>query len=305
MIEKREASELCTVLDYIRWGTSRFNEAGLWFGHGTDNAWDEALLLVMHALHLPLDSKPEVLQARLTTEERREVIALLERRVDERLPAPYLTHEAWFCDIPFYVDGRVLVPRSPIGELIRGEFQPWLQGEPLAVLDLCCGSGCIGIASAMAFPEARVDLSDISAEALEVAQININRHHLNQRVRTVQSDLFSGLEGCSYDLILCNPPYVDARDLAEMPAEYRAEPEIALGSGDDGLDFTRRLLREAVDHLQPEGLLVCEVGNSWETLEETFPQVPFMWPELEQGGHGVFVIRREELLAYRKFFSDR
>ncbi|WP_308366662.1 MULTISPECIES: 50S ribosomal protein L3 N(5)-glutamine methyltransferase [unclassified Microbulbifer] len=305
MIEKREASELCTVLDYIRWGTSRFNEAGLWFGHGTDNAWDEALLLVMHALHLPLDSKPEVLQARLTTEERREVIALLERRVDERLPAPYLTHEAWFCDIPFYVDSRVLVPRSPIGELIRGEFQPWLQGEPLAVLDLCCGSGCIGIASAMAFPEARVDLSDISAEALEVAQININRHHLNQRVRAVQSDLFSGLEGCSYDLILCNPPYVDARDLAEMPAEYRAEPEIALGSGDDGLDFTRRLLREAVDHLQPEGLLVCEVGNSWEALEEAFPQVPFVWPELEQGGHGVFVIRREELLAYRKFFNGR
>ncbi|MBB3059522.1 50S ribosomal protein L3 N(5)-glutamine methyltransferase [Microbulbifer rhizosphaerae] len=305
MIEKREASELCTVLDYIRWGTSRFNEAGLWFGHGTDNAWDEALLLVMHALHLPLDSKPEVLQARLTTEERREVIALLERRVDERLPAPYLTHEAWFCDIPFYVDSRVLVPRSPIGELIRGEFQPWLQGEPLAVLDLCCGSGCIGIASAMAFSEARVDLSDISAEALEVAQININRHHLNQRVRAVQSDMFSGLEGCSYDLILCNPPYVDARDLAEMPAEYRAEPEIALGSGDDGLDFTRRLLREAVDHLQPEGLLVCEVGNSWEALEEAFPLVPFVWPELEQGGHGVFVIRREELLAYRKFFNDR
>lgn len=307
MIEKREASlhELCTVLDYIRWGTSRFNEAGLWFGHGTDNAWDEALLLVMHALHLPLDSKPEVLRGRLTTEERREVMALLERRVDERLPAPYLTHEAWFCDIPFYVDSRVLVPRSPIGELIRGEFQPWLQGEPLAVLDLCCGSGCIGIASAMAFPEARVDLGDISASAVEVAQININRHHLNHRVRAVQSDLFAGLEGMSYDLILCNPPYVDARDLAEMPAEYRAEPEIALGSGDDGLDFTRRLLRQAVDHLQPEGLLVCEVGNSWEALEETFPQVPFVWPELEQGGHGVFVLRREELLAYRKFFNDR
>ncbi|WP_346837003.1 50S ribosomal protein L3 N(5)-glutamine methyltransferase [Microbulbifer sp. SAOS-129_SWC] len=305
MIEKREASlhELCTVLDFIRWGASRFSEANLWFGHGTDNAWDEAVLLVMHGLHLPPDSRPEVLQARLTMDERREVLGVLERRVNERLPAPYLTHEAHFCGLDFYVDERVLVPRSPIGELIRNGFQPWLKVEPLAILDLCCGSGCIGIACAEAFPEARVDLADIDDGAIEVAQININRHHLNEEVRAVQSDLFSGLDGFSYELIVCNPPYVDARDLAEMPEEYRAEPGIALGSGDDGLDFTRRLLREAAHHLQPDGLLVCEVGNSWEALEQAFPQVPFTWLEFEDGGHGVFAIGREELLAYQSCFD--
>ncbi|WP_226665023.1 50S ribosomal protein L3 N(5)-glutamine methyltransferase [Microbulbifer aggregans] len=305
MIEKRESSlhELCSVLDYVRWGASRFNEAELWFGHGTDNAWDEAVLLVTHALHLPVDSKPEILGARLTMEERREVMTILERRVDERLPSPYFTNEAWFCDLPFYVDERVLVPRSPIGELIRQGFEPWLAQEPLAVLDLCCGSGCIGIACAETFAGARVDVSDISADAIEVAQININRHHLNEQVRAVQSDLFEELKGCSYDLIVSNPPYVDARDLAEMPPEYHAEPGLALGSGDDGLDFTRRLLLQAADHLQPEGILVCEVGNSWEALEEAFPQVPFMWPELEDGGHGVFILTREDLLACRSFFE--
>ncbi|GAA5523733.1 50S ribosomal protein L3 glutamine methyltransferase [Microbulbifer aestuariivivens] len=298
-----DLSDLCTLLDFVRWGASRFNQAGLWFGHGTDNAWDESLLLVMHSLHLPMDSKPEVLGARLTMSERRQVMAILKRRLEERLPAAYLTHEAHFCDMTFYVDSRVLVPRSPIAELIRQDFQPWLPVEPLAILDLCCGSGCIGIACAEAFPQARVDLSDISPGAMEVAQININRHQLNERVRAVQSDMFSALEGCSYELIVCNPPYVDARDLAEMPAEYRAEPEIALGSGDDGLDFTRQLLREAANHLQPEGILVCEVGNSWEALEAAFPEVPFLWPEFADGGHGVFVISREELLAYQGYFT--
>ena len=305
MIEKRESSlhELRTVLDYVRWGASRFNEAELWFGHGTDNAWDEAVLLVTHALHLPVDSKPDILSARLTMEERGQVMDVLEKRVNERLPAPYLTKEAWFCDLPFYVDERVLVPRSPIGELIRNRFEPWLQQEPLAILDLCCGSGCIGIACADTFPDARVDLSDISADAIEVAQININRHQLNEEVRAVQSDLFAGLKGCSYDLIVSNPPYVDAQDLAEMPSEYHAEPGLALGSGDDGLDFTRRLLLQAPDYLQPEGILVCEVGNSWVALEEAYPRVPFFWPELEDGGHGVFVLTREDLLACREMFE--
>ncbi|WP_444930125.1 50S ribosomal protein L3 N(5)-glutamine methyltransferase [Microbulbifer sp. SSSA002] len=305
MIERRESSlhELTTVLDYIRWGTSRFNEADLYYGHGTDNAWDEAVLLVTHALHLPPYSKPEILQARLTMEERRDVLTILERRFTERVPAAYLTREAHFCDMTFYVDERVLVPRSPIGEMIRHNFQPWLNVEPLAILDLCCGSGCIGIACAEAFPEARIDVSDISADAIEVAQININRHGLNERARAVQSDLFAGLQGMSYELIVCNPPYVDARDLAEMPKEYHAEPDIALGSGSDGLDFTRRLLREAANHLQPEGLLICEVGNSWEALEQAFPEVPFMWPEFEDGGHGVFAISREELLAYQSYFD--
>ncbi|WP_299947602.1 50S ribosomal protein L3 N(5)-glutamine methyltransferase [uncultured Microbulbifer sp.] len=305
MIERRESNlrELTTVLDYIRWGASRFHEAGLCFGHGTDNAWDEAVLLVTHALYLPPYSKPEILQARLTSEERREVLAILERRFTERIPAAYLTREAHFCDMTFYVDERVLVPRSPIAELIRRGFEPWLKVEPLAILDLCCGSGCIGIACAEAFTQARVDLSDISAGAIEVAQININRHHLNEQVRALQSDLFDNLQGFSYELIVCNPPYVSAGDLAEMPDEFRLEPEIALGSGEDGLDFTRRLLHQAATHLQPEGLLVCEVGNSWEALEQAFPEVPFLWPEFEDGGHGVFVISREELLAYQPLFE--
>ncbi|WOX06320.1 50S ribosomal protein L3 N(5)-glutamine methyltransferase [Microbulbifer pacificus] len=305
MIEKRESNlqELQSILDYIRWGASRFTESELWFGHGTDNAWDEAVLLVTHALHLPMDSKPEILAARLTMDERNQVMDVLEKRINQRLPAPYITHEAWFCDMPFYVDERVLIPRSPIGELIRQRFEPWLIEEPLAILDLCCGSGCIGIACAETFMDARVDVSDISADAIEVAQININRHDLNEQVRAVQSDLFAGLAGCSYDLIVSNPPYVDARDLAEMPAEYHAEPGLALGSGDDGLDFTRRLLLEAPDYLQPEGILVCEVGNSWEALEAAFPNVPFLWPELEDGGHGIFILSREDLLAYRPMFE--
>lgn len=306
MIEKRESSlhELCTLLDYVRWGASRFNAAELWFGHGTDNAWDESLQLVMHVLRLPVEqTKPEVLQARLTMDERREIMALLEKRINERLPLPYLTNTAWFCDMPFYVDRRVLVPRSPIGELIRHRFRPWLKGEPLAVLDLCCGSGCIGIACAEIYPDAQVDVSDISAEAIEVAQINIDRHHLNERVRAVQSDLFTNLGDCSYDLIVSNPPYVNAADLAQMPAEYLAEPDIALASGEDGLEFTRRLLREAASYLQPEGILVCEVGNSWETLKELYPRVPFVWPQLEEGGQGVFVLSREELLACEPFFN--
>ncbi|GMG87447.1 50S ribosomal protein L3 N(5)-glutamine methyltransferase [Biformimicrobium ophioploci] len=305
MIEKREAltSELHTVLDFIRWGASRFNEADLWFGHGTDNAWDDAVLLVMHGLHLPVGSKPEVLSANLTMDERKSVLCLLERRFKDRVPTPYITNEAWFCEMPFYVDERVLVPRSPIAELIQTGFGPWAKGELTSVLDLCCGSGCIGIATAAQYPDVEVTLSDISADALEVARVNVDMHHLADHMMLVESDLFNNLKGASFDLILCNPPYVDADDLAQMPPEYQAEPSLALGSGDDGLDFTRRLLREAPNHLHAEGVLICEVGNSWVNLEQAFPNVPFTWIEFEHGGHGVFAITREELLAYKAFFA--
>ncbi len=294
-----EWSPLKTVRDFIRWGASRFNAEGLFFGHGTDNAWDEAVQLVLHALHLPVQSsRQEWLDARLTDPERQAVADLLERRIRERVPAAYLIGEAWFCGLRFAVDERVLVPRSPIAELIEAGFEPWLEVEPDRILDLCTGSGCIGIACAYAFPEAKIDLSDISADALDVARTNIQAHHLEERVEAVESDGLAGLRGRRYDLIVSNPPYVDASDLASMPAEYHAEPELGLGSGEDGLDFTRRLLGEASHHLTDDGILVVEVGNSQAALEVAFPGLPFTWVEFERGGHGVFVISARALAAF-------
>lgn len=291
--------ELFTLRDFIRWGASEFIGAKLYFGHGTDNAWDEAEQLVLHAINLtpPLDE--EWLDARLTRVERARIVQNLRRRVDERIPAAYITGQAWFAGLPFVVDERVLVPRSPIGELIQQQFSPWLATEPKQILDLCTGSGCIGIACAYAFPDAEVQLSDISFDALEVAEENIQQHDLEERVFAMQSDLFANLAGQKFDLIVSNPPYVDADDLASMPPEYHAEPEIGLGSGDDGLDFTRRLLGEASDYLNDDGVLIVEVGNSWVALEEAYPDMPFTWIEFARGGHGVFMLRKADLLLLK------
>ena len=288
--------ELATVRDFIRFGASEFTRAKLFFGHGTDNAWDESVQLVLAAVHLAGTETPHVLDARLTSPEKEAVLGLLRRRVNERLPAAYLTGEAWFCGLPFHVDERVLVPRSPMGELIDTNFEPWLTQAPEYILDLCTGSGCIGIATALEFTEAVVDLADISTDALQVAEQNIARYQLTDRVTAIHSDLFSGLAGRCYDLIVCNPPYVDAEDLAAMPAEFHAEPALGLGSGADGLDLTRRLLAEAADYLNDGGLLVVEVGNSGAALEAAYPDLPLTWVEFSRGGHGVFVMTREQLV---------
>jgi len=291
--------ELFTIRDFIRWGASEFNAAKLYFGHGTDNAWDEAEQLVLHAINLIPPLADEWLGSRLTSSERERVIINLQRRIDKRIPAAYITGQAWFAGLPFIVDERVLVPRSPIGELIQKQFQPWLAQEPARILDLCTGSGCIGIACAYAFPDAEVQLSDISFDALAVAEENIQQHDLEERVFAIQSDLFANLAGQQFDLIVSNPPYVDDDDLASMPAEYHAEPEIGLGSGEDGLDFTRRLLREAANYLTADGVLIVEVGNSWVALEEAYPDMPFTWIEFERGGHGVFMLRTADLLLLK------
>ena len=233
----------------------------------------------------------------MNAEQARAISELLARRIDERLPAAYLTGKAWFCGLPFKVDERVLVPRSPIAELIANEFSPWLRAAPKRVLDLCTGSGCIGIACAYAFPGAEVLLSDISADALAVAQDNIALHELADRVSVCESDGLASVPG-KFDLIVSNPPYVDQSDLDAMPAEFHAEPVLGLASGNDGLDFTRELLSTAATALNDDGLLVCEVGNSWNALESAFPELPFIWMELEQGGHGVFVLTAAELRAH-------
>lgn len=289
------ADELITIRDFFRWAASKFIAAKLFYGHGTDNPWDEAEQLVLHAIHLNPPLANEWLDARLTKSERQRVVNNIRRRIEERVPAAYITNQAWFSGMPFFVDERVLVPRSPIAELIEKTFSPWLEAEPQHILDLCTGSGCIGIACAYAFPDAAVQLSDISFDALAVAEENIQQHDLADRVFAIQSDLFENLGGQRFGLIVSNPPYVDAEDMASLPVEYHAEPELGLASGEDGLDFTRRLLTEAEDHLTENGLLVVEVGNSWPALEAAYPQLPFVWVEFERGGHGVFVLRAADL----------
>ena len=295
--------QLITVRDYIRWAASSFNAAQVYFGHGTDNAWDEAVFLVLGVLQLPWNTDPAVLDARLTLEERKRVYTVIKRRCKERVPAPYLVNEAWFAGIPFYVDERVLIPRSPIAELIERGFSPWLVGDEVgSILDLCCGSGCIGIACSQAFPDAEVILADISNDALDVARINIDKHHLAERVQVVQSDLFAHVPQQSFDLIVTNPPYVDAGDMGSMPAEYRHEPVTALESGNDGLDCVRRILRDAPNYLSEYGVLVAEVGNSQPALDAAFPNVSFLWLDFERGGHGVFVLTAAQLRQHQASF---
>lgn len=293
----RAPRELATIRDFLRWSVSAFNASGVAFGHGTDNAWDEARWLVFGALHLPFDSPDWVLDARVGAAERQRLQVLLSRRIGERVPTAYLLGEAWFAGLAFHVTPAVLIPRSPIAELIGQQCEPWLQGrEPLRILDLCCGSGCIGVAAALAWPEAEVTLADIAADALDVARVNVERHDVAGRVRVLQSDLFEALAGERFDLILCNPPYVDEDDMATLPVEYRHEPGLGLAGGEDGLDLVRRVLAAAPSHLEDDGLLVIEVGNSAGVLERAFPQLGFIWPDFARGGHGVALIDKASLI---------
>ncbi|WP_447957539.1 50S ribosomal protein L3 N(5)-glutamine methyltransferase [Vreelandella sp. EE7] len=302
--ESALTSDLITLRDYLRWATSEFYVAGLHYGHGTDAPWDEAVALCLGALHLPWNVDPGVQDARLLPIERQRIIELVRRRVETRAPLPYLLGEAFFAGFPFDVDERVLIPRSPIAELILDGFGAWFDEEPPEhVLDLCTGSGCIGIATALTLPTCHVTLADISQDALAVARQNITRHDVGGRVRAVESDVFDGLEGQRFDLIVSNPPYVDAQDLATMPAEFSHEPALALGAGADGLDIVRRILRQARGYLSDDGWLIVEVGNSDRHVEEAFPEVGFMWLEFEHGGQGVFAISAAELDAHAASFA--
>ncbi|SFX45567.1 50S ribosomal protein L3 N(5)-glutamine methyltransferase [Marinospirillum alkaliphilum] len=297
--------ELQTLRDFVRWALSNFNRHHLYYGHGTDNAWDEALHLVLGSLHLPWDTDERLLDARLTQLEREKLLELIRRRCEQRTPLPYLLGESWFAGLCFKVDARVLIPRSPIAELIQDCFSPWFDEDhpPARILDLCTGSGCIGIACAYAFPTAHVVLSDVSEDALDVARENISRHHLADRVAAVPSDLFANLKGEQFDLIVSNPPYVDVDDLANMPEEYHQEPELALAAGDDGLELVRVILSQARRHLTDGGLLVVEVGNSQTHLEAQFPQVPFLWVEFESDARGVFVLTADQLDEFQSDFD--
>ncbi|MGG8469315.1 50S ribosomal protein L3 N(5)-glutamine methyltransferase [Rahnella sp. PAMC25617] len=296
-------SELHTIKDMLRWTVSRLNAANVYYGHGTDNPWDEAVQLVLPSVFLPLDIPEDMHTARLTSSERHRIVERVIRRVNERVPVAYLTNKAWFCDMEFYVDERVLVPRSPIGELINNRFAGILQDKPQHILDMCTGSGCIAIACAYAFPETEVDAVDISADALAVAERNIDTHGIENWVTPIRSDLFRELPALQYDLIVTNPPYVDEEDMSDLPQEYRHEPVLGLASGSDGLKLTRRILACAPDYLTDNGVLVCEVGNSMVHLMDQYPDIPFTWLEFENGGDGVFMLTRQQLIDCAEHFK--
>lgn len=289
-------AQLSTAGDWVRWAASRFNEAGLWFGHGTENAWDEAVNLVLTTLHLPPETPANVFHAILTTSEKQKMAEIIQERLETRKPLAYLLKQAWFMGKAFYVDERVLVPRSPIAEWLEKQFVPWIDPERVyRILDIGTGSGCIAIGAAWAFPEAQVDAVDVSADALSVAATNIAHYQLKERVFLHQSDCFANLPLKQYDIILTNPPYVGAEEYAQLPAEYLNEPRSALLAGEDGLDIVKKILAEAKPYLAPGGILVMEVGNTDAALMEHFPHLNGVWLELERGGQGILLLTAEQL----------
>jgi ribosomal protein L3 glutamine methyltransferase len=293
----KAVSSLKTVRDCLRFAVSRFNQAQLFFGHGSDDAYDEAAYLILHNLHLPLDRLEPFLDATLTRPELLGILNTLEKRVEQRIPAAYLTNEAFLGDFSFYVDERVIVPRSFIAELLREQLAPWvIDPESVdSVLDLCTGSGCLAILAAHAFPSAHIDAADLSADALAVAKRNVSDYDLQEKVQLIRSDLFGELAGKKYDIIISNPPYVDAPSVAALPKEYLHEPKLALGSGEDGLDATRIILAQAAEHLTDHGILVVEIGYNRDALEAAFPDLPFTWLEVSAGDQFVFLLHKNDL----------
>jgi len=298
--------EINTINELIHYGAHLFDAESLFFGHGTDNSADEAAYIVLAVTrHLPLLNE-DVLDAVVDAFEQKTILQMFDRRVSEKTPAAYLIGEAWFSGLPFYVNEHVLVPRSPFAELIDDQFMPWLEPQKTKrILDLCTGSGCIGIASAMAFPTASVDLVDISVEALLVAEKNIDRHQLRNRVEAIESDLFAALTLDGYDLIVSNPPYVGHEELAQLPDEFYREPQLGLDGGVSGLDLVHKILASAADYLNDGGVLYVEVGNTDEALQQCYPEVPFLWQDFEYGGHGVFMLTKQQLLEYKKLFQAK
>ena len=294
---KEAKTQFSTVRDLLRFAVSRFNEAKLTFGHGSLNAYDEAAYLILHTLHLPLDTLEPFLDAKLTSQELEHVVAILEQRVIERIPAAYLTHEAWLGDFNFYIDERVLVPRSFIAELLRTRLSPWVADADSInnALDLCTGSACLAILMAHAFPNAAIDASDISPDALQVARRNVSDYGLDHQITLLESDLFTGLSDCGYDLIVSNPPYVNADSMQHLPEEYLHEPQLALASGKDGLDAVRRIIELAPQYLTPSGLLIVEIGHNRDVLEQAYPNVNFTWLETSAGDEFVFLLTREQI----------
>ena len=296
---KQAKTHLTTPRDLLRFAVSRFNEADLFFGHGTSNALDEAVYLILHTLHLPHDSLDPYLDAKLLPDEISAVLDILEQRITQRVPASYLTHEAWLGDFKFYVDERVIVPRSFIAELLREQLEPWVANpeQVKTVLDLCTGSGCLAILLAHAFPDAHIDALDISPGALQVAERNVKDYGLENRIALLQSDLFQAVEGRTYDLIISNPPYVNRPSMQTLPQEFLREPTLALASGEDGLDHVRLIVNQAAQHLNPGGTLIVELGHNRAAAETAFPQLLFTWPETSGGDQFVFVLTREQLLV--------
>jgi ribosomal protein L3 glutamine methyltransferase len=297
MHHPRLSEELFTIRDWLRFTVSQFEASDIFFGHGTDNSYDEAVWLVMSALHLPHDTLHNFLDAVITEAERKHLAQLIEQRITKRTPTAYLVREAWLRGFKFYVDERVIVPRSFIAELLVDGLQPWIEYPEMveSSADICTGSGCLGILLANAFPNAAIDVVDISPDAIAVANINIANYGLQEQITAIQSDMFSALTGKKYDLIISNPPYVDAPSMTQLPAEYRNEPQLALGSGKAGLDHTHTILREAANYLNDGGILVVEIGHNRDALLEAYPKLPFTWLEVESGNEFVFLLTKEQL----------
>ena len=299
MISRKNLGSLRDILAY---GEKLFIESNLFFGHGTTNAWDDAVYLSLFALGLPHDSSVSLLDSIPSEEERSRIFSLFDKRLETKIPSAYITKTAWFFELPFFVDERVIIPRSPIANLIHQSFEPWVT-NPNTILDLCAGSGCIGISCAYVFKSANVVLSDISKGAIEVGEINIKNHDMAGRIKIIESDLFENLTNSKFDLIVSNPPYVDKQDLLSMPPEYHYEPKISLMAGDDGLSFVLRILRDVRDFLTEKGVLIVEVGNSRSALESMFPSIPFFWFEFSEGDAGVFMLTRDDLDAYSELLG--